>query len=101
MRESQEPPYLGLLSVARSFAHFCQSLQKHAYSVGTTLDACYCEQNHLETRYWICFMSNNQWKIQEELGTESPSHDLNVLSLTGCSSYQSQAGEKTTVLITY
>jgi len=42
------------------FSHFVKSIRTHAEVAGL-------EPLH-DTSYWICFLSNNQWKVEEELG---------------------------------
>lgn len=43
------------------FAHFVETIGHHARSVGGSRRWC-------SMTYWVCFLSNNQWNVAEELG---------------------------------
>mmetsp|Transcript_41894 Transcript_41894/g.110516 ORF Transcript_41894/g.110516 Transcript_41894/m.110516 type:complete len:368 (-) Transcript_41894:86-1189(-) len=43
-----------------SFAHFVETVQKHAECAGS--------EDWRSLAYWICFISNNQWRVEEEVG---------------------------------
>eukprot|EP00418_Pyrodinium_bahamense_P083899 CAMPEP_0179055716 /NCGR_PEP_ID=MMETSP0796-20121207/23444_1 /TAXON_ID=73915 /ORGANISM="Pyrodinium bahamense, Strain pbaha01" /LENGTH=388 /DNA_ID=CAMNT_0020752377 /DNA_START=72 /DNA_END=1238 /DNA_ORIENTATION=- len=45
-----------------AFEHFCSAVRKHAESV------CGDARSWKDVRYWICFCSNNQHHLQDELG---------------------------------
>jgi len=42
------------------FTHFVHTLQQHAMTVGAI--------DWSNSSYWICFLSNNQWKVADEMG---------------------------------
>ncbi|CAE7406227.1 unnamed protein product [Symbiodinium sp. CCMP2592] len=64
-----------------SFAHFVRSICKHA-EAACGLHGCAWQ----DITYWICSFSNNQWRIQEELGIswESSSFYLALKSPNCC-----------------
>lgn len=64
-----------------SFAHFVRSICKHA-EAACGLHGCAWQ----DITYWICSFSNNQWRIQEELGIswESSSFYLALKSPRCC-----------------
>eukprot|EP00439_Symbiodinium_sp_Y106_P043689 s2197_g5.t1 len=64
-----------------SFAHFVRSICKHA-EAACGLHGCAWQ----DITYWICSFSNNQWRIQEELGIswESSSFYLALKSPSCC-----------------
>jgi len=49
-----------------AFAHFVESLRRHADTLTGNNDT-------RSTAYWICFVSNNQWRLHEEIGESQKS----------------------------
>merc|ERR1712232_716205 len=57
------------------FVHFCDAVSKHAQTcsgsqipVGNTTTKITTASNWRRIAYWICFCSNNQYQIEDELG---------------------------------